>query len=267
MKKQSILVTLLLSLSLSAGTFLSCGKDSGDTEPKEEERLTFDDGFELVFVEGGTFTQGSDGLINADEKPAHEVTLSNYYIGKYEITQKQFFDLLGRFPDLPPVPSEGLGDNFPIYYVTYADAEAFLAKLNAQSGKHYRLPTEAEWEYAARGGKESKGYLYSGSDNPYDVTKYYGTGGNTWEVGYSVPNELGIHDLTGNAYEWTSDWYGPYSAEKQTNPTGPASGTHKVNRGGTYINVPVGLRVAARYKSLPEAQEKFLGFRIAHSEQ
>jgi formylglycine-generating enzyme required for sulfatase activity len=264
MKRQTILLGLILPLTVSTLICTSCKKDGDDPAT---ERLTFDDGIELVFVEGGVFTQGSDGLINADEKPAHEVELSSYYIGKYEITQKQYFDVVGRFPDLPPVASEGLGDNFPIYYVTYADAQEFLTKLNAKSGKRYRLPTEAEWEYAARGGKESKGYIYSGSNDPYAVTKYYGTSGNTWEIGYSTPNELGIYDLSGNAYEWTSDWYAPYPAEKQTNPTGPASGTHKVNRGGTFINVPVGLRVEARYKSLPEAQEKFLGFRIAHSEK
>jgi formylglycine-generating enzyme required for sulfatase activity len=269
MKAKHILIGLSLIASISASLFTSCGKDS---EPENQEQgktgnLTFSDGIELVFVEGGTYTQGSDGVIKADEKPAHQVTLGDFYIGKYEITQKQYYDITGHFPAIPPAQTEGQGDKFPVYYVTYFDALEFLTKLNEKSGKNYRLPTEAEWEYAARGGKKSKGYIYSGSDDPYKVTKYYGTGGNTWEIGYSVPNELGLYDLSGNVYEWTSDWYAPYSADAQTNPAGPASGEYRVARGGTFINVPTGLRVSARYRYPENAQEKFLGFRVAHGEE
>jgi len=268
MKNYFLKYAVLIALALSF-TFVSCSEDDDDDKggATKTGNLTFTDGLELVFVEGGTFTQGSDGTIKKDEAPAHQVTLSDYYIGKYEVTQKQFKDVTGRFPSIPPAATEGLGDDFPVYYVTYADAQEFLTKLSAKSGKHYRLPTESEWEFAARGGNKSKGYQYSGSDNPYEVTKYYGTGGNTWEVGFSVPNELGIYDLSGNVYEWTSDWYGAYSAEAQTNPTGPATGEERVARGGTFINVPTGLRVSARYKYPENAQEKALGIRVAHSEE
>ncbi|MDR2424223.1 MAG: formylglycine-generating enzyme family protein [Prevotellaceae bacterium] len=252
--------------------FAACSKDENKNETPEPDKtgkLTFTDGIDLIFVEGGTYTQGSDGLIVRNEAPQHSVTLSDFYLGKYEITQKQYKDVTGRLPEIEPTATDGLGDKYPVYYVTYADAQEFISKLNEKSGKHYRLPTEAEWEYAARGGKKSKGFIYSGSNDPNDVTKYYGTAGNSWPVDDPAlkPNELGIYNLTGNAYEWTSDWYGEYSANAQTNPTGPASGTERVARGGTYINVPTGLRVAARYHYEPDAQEKFIGFRIAHSEE
>ncbi|GHT55588.1 hypothetical protein AGMMS49982_21660 [Bacteroidia bacterium] len=263
MKKKEILFGLL-ALGISTTTFVSCDDDE---TPDKTGKLTFTDGIELVFVEGGTYKQGSDGLIKSDEAPQHDVTLSDFYIGKYEITQKQYNDIVGHYPALPPAADEGVGNNYPIYYVTYADAQDFLTKLSAKSGKSYRLPTEAEWEYAARGGKKSKGYTYSGSSDPYAVTKYYGSAGNSWEIGTSVANELGIYDLTGNVYEWTSDWYGAYTAEAQTNPTGATSGTERVARGGTFINVPTGLRVSARYKYPVTAQEKFLGIRVAHSEE
>ncbi|MDR1585466.1 MAG: formylglycine-generating enzyme family protein [Prevotellaceae bacterium] len=267
MKTKAILFGTLLAVAATA--FTACEKGNGNNNPDPEKtgNLTFNDGIELVFVEGGTYTQGSDGIIKSDEKPARQVTLSDFYIGKYEVTQKQYYDVVGHYPAIPPASTEGLGDKFPVYYVTYADAQEFLTKLNAESGNTYRLPTEAEWEYAARGGKKSKGYTYSGSNDPYAVTKYYGTGGNTWEIGYSVANELGIYDLSGNVYEWTSDWYGPYSAEAQTNPVGASSGEYRVARGGTFINVPTGLRVSARSKYPEDAQEKALGFRVAHSEE
>jgi formylglycine-generating enzyme required for sulfatase activity len=257
---------LNVSLGLFCSTLLSCGTDNEEATPEKTGKLTFSDGIEMVFIEGGTYMQGSDGVINGDEAPQHQVTLSNYYISKYEITQKQYFTIVGHYPELPPVSSEGLGDKYPVYYVAYADAQEFIAKLNVLSSKNYRLPTESEWEFAARGGKKSKGYLYSGSNDPYAVTKYYGIAGNSWEIGFSVPNELGIYDLSGNVYEWTSDWYGSYTSQAQTNPIGPATGQYKVARGGTFINVPVGLRVSARYKYEPTAQEKFLGLRLAHSE-
>ena len=248
----------------------SCSKDKSETpEPDKTGKLTFTDGIDLLFVEGGTYTQGSDGLIVKHEAPQHSVTLSDFYLGKYEITQKQFKDITGRFPAIAPSATEGLGDSYPVYYVTYADAQEFISKLNEKSGKNYRLPTEAEWEYAARGGKKSKGFIYSGSNDPYEVTKYYGTAGNSWPVNDPSlkPNELGIYNLSGNAYEWTSDWYGDYSADAQINPTGPASGTERVARGGTFVNRATGLRVSARYHYPPDEQQKFLGFRIAHSEE
>ncbi len=254
----------LLSVLLAA-----CSSDDNDPVPEQEKQgnITFADGIEMIFVEGGKFTQGSEDIGEEHEKPAHEVLLSDFYIGKFEVTQKQWWDIVGSWPELEPEEANGKGDDYPIYYVNFEDAQTFLRLLNEKTGRKYRLPTEAEWEYASKGGKKSKGYTYSGSDNPEDIAIYYGTVGGAHAIGLKNQNELGIYDMSGNVWEWTSDWYGPYNSQTQTNPTGPASGTERVTRGGTWINVPYGIRPTARYKHAPESAFKFLGFRIAHSEE
>jgi formylglycine-generating enzyme required for sulfatase activity len=246
---------------------VSCDKDddNGSAGNETENIVVTENGIDLVFVPGGTCTQGTTGIGEAHEKPAHQVTLSDFYIGKYEVTQKQWYDALGHWPSLEPETANGKGDNYPVYYVSWEDVQTFLTRLNETSGKKYRLPTEAEWEYASRGGQKSKGYLYSGSNTPDDIAIYYGTTGGSYAVGIKGANELGIHDMSGNVWEWTSDWYGPYSTEPQTNPTGPETGSERVTRGGTWINVPYGIRITARYRHTPESTLKFLGFRIARS--
>ncbi|MBQ3247459.1 MAG: SUMF1/EgtB/PvdO family nonheme iron enzyme, partial [Alistipes sp.] len=175
------------------------------------------DGFEMVFVKGGTFTmgataeQGSDA--DSDEKPAHSVTVSNFYIGKYEVTQAQWEAVMGKNP------SRFKGDNLPVERVSWNDIQKFIEKLNAKTGKRYRLPTEAEWEYAARGGNQSKGYKYSGSNDIGSVAWYTDNSSSpTHPVGQKQPNELGLYDMSGNVYEWCSDWHGSYSSGSQTNP-------------------------------------------------
>jgi formylglycine-generating enzyme required for sulfatase activity len=271
MKKKFHLFPLIFIGLFMAIIAISCDKEDDDDDGKsngaeEENIVVTENGIDLVFVPGGTLTQGATDIGEANEKPAHPVTLSDFYIGKYEVTQKQWFDVVGAWPDLEPEEANGKGDNYPIYYVTWEDVQTFLTKLNEKSsGKTYRLPTEAEWEYASHGGQKSKGYLYSGSDNPGDIAIYYGTTGGSYAVGIKGANELGIHDMSGNAWEWTNDWYGPYSSEPQTNPQGPATGTERVTRGGNWINTPYGLRITARYKHVPESALKFLGFRIARS--
>jgi len=218
----------------------------------------------MVFVQGGTFTMGctpeQGGDCNDDEKPAHQVTLSSFYIGKYEVTQAQWKAVIGNNP------SSFKGDNLPVESVSWDDVQDFIRKLNAHTGKQYRLPTEAEWEYAARGGNKSHEYKYSGSYYPNDVAWFSENGGETTHpVGTKQPNELGIYDMSGNVYEWCSDWYGNYSSNAQTNPEGSSSGSIRVFRGGGWNYIARNCRVSSRYYYAPDFRSYFLGFRLACS--
>ena len=160
---------------------------------------------EMVFVKGGTFMMGATPEQGSDagdgEKPVHSVTVSDFYIGKYEVTQAQWKAVMGKNP------SHYKGENRPVERVSWYDIQKFIEKLNAKTGKRYRLPTEAEWEYAARGGNQSKGYKYSGSNDIGSVAWYTNNSGDrTHPVGQKQPNELGLYDMTGNVWEWCSDW-------------------------------------------------------------
>ncbi len=208
--------------------------------------------FEMVYVQGGTFQmgataeQGSDAY--DDEKPVHSVTLSDFHIGKYEVTQGLWKEVMGENPSYNKA-----GDNYPVEMVSWEDCQRFIEWLNSRTGLNFRLPTEAEWEYAARGGQKSRGYKYSGST--YDlgsVAWYEGNSGNrTHPVGQKQANELGLYDMSGNVYEWCYDWYGRYSSSSQRNPSGPASGADRVLRGGSFI-LNAGLcRVSNRSRSDP----------------
>ena len=184
----------------------------------------------MVLVEGGTFTMGckSDWFCNGEAVPEHRVTLSDYYMSIYEVTQAQWKAVMGANNN----PSAFKGDRLPVESVSWFDAQDFIRKLNTLTGKQYRLPTEAEWEWAARGGVEgAKGqaHKYSGSDRWEDVAW---SDSRTFIVGNKAPNELGIYDMTGSVWEWCSDWYGRYSSNPQTNPKGPSSGNTRVARGG-----------------------------------
>ena len=244
---------------------------------------------EMVFVEGGTFTMGSNDSDAYDhERPTHQVTLSDYYIGKYEVTQQLWeyvMNYSGTCADGSAMnaysggtwlgsynpsnyPEYGKGDSYPAYYVSYDDiVDIFLPRLNRITGGDYRLPTESEWEYAARGGKHSKQYnpKYSGSDYLDEVAWYDEdcSSGSTHQVGQKSPNKLGIHDMSGNVWEWCSDWYGRYSSSAQTNPTGPASGDYRVGRGGGWFDDAQLCRVSIRGCGYPEFRDGYLGFRLA----
>lgn len=177
---------------------------------------------------------GSNSGDDNDERPVHLVTLSDFYIGKYEVTVAQyraFVEDLGR--RMPKEPEWGWNDRHPIVNVSHLDAEAYCSWLSQKFGGNWRLPTEAEWEYAARGGAQSRGYTYAGG-NDQDAVGWYGdnAGGQVNAVGKRKANELGIYDMSGNAHELCSDWYGDYSADAQTNPQGPSSGRYRVRRGG-----------------------------------
>jgi len=210
---------------------------------------------EMVFVEGGTFTMGctdeqeDDCLDN--EKPAHQVTLSSFQIGKYPVTENQWEALMGYNPSCFPK------DNCPVDHATLDEIHDYINKLNAATGKKYRLPTEAEWEYAARGGNKSKGYKFSGS-NDYSLVAQHGYG--PFEVGQKMPNELGIYDMSGNVWEWCSDWYGAYSADAQINPQGPSSGEYHVVRGGGWNAGGFGFSVS--WRSYVTAHYCIFGFRL-----
>ena len=216
----------------------------------------------MVRVEGGTFTmgatseQGSDAFDN--EKPAHQVTLSSFSIGKYEVTQEEWQAVMGGNP------SYSKGSKRPVESVSWNDCQEFIRKLNTMTGKRFRLPTEAEWEYAARGGNKSIGYKYAGSDNLDRVAWYdKNSGSKTHDVGQKSPNELGVYDMSGNVWEWCADWYGSYSSNSQTNPSGPSSGSYRVYRGGSWDLIARSCRVSNRFYDSPGSTYNFLGLRLA----
>ena len=187
----------------------------------------------MVYVSGGTFTMGGTSEQGSDaddsEKPTHSVTLSSYYICKYEVTQALWRVVMGSNP------SNFKGDNLPVEWVSWNDCQTFINRLNSYTGRNFRLPTEAEWEFAARGGNYSRRYKYSGSNYIGDVAWYDGNSGNrTHPVGTKQANELGLYDMSGNVWEWCSDWYGSYSSYSQSNPTRATSGSYRVIRGGSW---------------------------------
>ena len=217
--------------------------------------------FEMVYVEGGSFDMGATTEQGSDaydwEKPVHSVTLSDYYIGKCEVTQELWEAVMGSNP------SNFRGAQNPVESVSWNDCQNFIKKLNSLTGRTFRLPTEAEWEYAARGGNQSSHYKYSGSDNIDDVAWYYdNSGSSTHAVGTKSPNELGIYDMSGNVWEWCSDWYGGYSAGAQTNPQGPSSGSNRVLRGGSWSYSAWNCRVSIRNYYGPDNSDSIIGLRL-----
>ena len=184
----------------------------------------------MVYVSGGTFIMGGDE--SSDQTPTHSVTLSSYYICKYEVTQALWRAVMGSNP------SKFKGDNLPVEQVSWNDCQTFINRLNSYTGRNFRLPTEAEWEFAARGGNYNRHYKYSGSNYISDVAWYCDNSGNrTHPVGTKQANELGLYDMSGNVWEWCSDWYGSYSSYSQSNPTGATSGFGRVERGGNWCGL------------------------------
>ena len=215
--------------------------------------------FTMVGVQGGTFQMGSnDGGAYSNQKPIHSVTLSSYYIGQTEVTQALWKAVMGSNP------SNFKGDNLPVEEVSRYDCQSFITKLNQLTGEHFRLPTEAEWEFAAKGGRQSRGVKYSGSNTIGDVAWYDdNSGSKTHPVATKSPNELGIYDMSGNVLEWCQDWEGNYSSSSQTNPTGPSSGSFRVIRGGDWLNNAACCRSAFRGCGTPDGRGYNLGLRLA----
>ncbi|MBO7724073.1 MAG: SUMF1/EgtB/PvdO family nonheme iron enzyme [Paludibacteraceae bacterium] len=218
--------------------------------------------FTMIYVEGGSFVMGctseqSDCI--SDERPAHRVTVNSYYIGETEVTQELWSAVMGRNP------SYYTGSQRPVEQVSWNDCQKFINKLNQLTGRKFRLPTEAEWEYAARGGKKSKAYKYSGSNTLDNVAWYTNNSGNqTHNVKTKFPNELGIYDMSGNVREWCQDWYGSgyYANSPQANPTGPSSGFYRVLRGGSWLSFAQNCRVARRSSNTPSLSSGNVGFRL-----
>ena len=214
---------------------------------------------DLIYVKGGTYQMGSNdgGKI---EKPIHTVIVSDFYIGKYEVTQKEWKDIMGNNP------SNWKGYNLPVENVSWKNVQKFIKKLNTKTGWNYRLPTEAEWEYAARGGNKSNGYKYSGSNDIGSVAWYNSNSNSkTHSVGGKKANELGIYDMSGNVWEWCNDWKGSYSSSSQTNPKGASSISYRVYRGGCWINNAENCRVANRNYGYADVSTYTLGFRLTRS--
>ena len=234
--------------------------------------------FKMVAVEGGTFSMGATEEQGSDaygsEKPVHQVTLSSYSIGQTEVTQELWQAVMGSNPSYFQAstdPDYGTNLQRPVEQVSWNDCHTFIAKLNELTGKTFRLPTEAEWEYAARGGNKSQGYKYAGSNNVSDVAWYIsnipsqtigdnGYGAQT--VATKAPNELGLYDMSGNVWEWCQDWYGYYSSDAQTNPTGPSNGATVVFRGGSWSHSFQSCRVSMRNNCGEMVTDRYIGLRL-----
>ena len=230
---------------------------SGDILPIEVKGISFN----MVRVEGGTFDMGATPEQvnpNDDEKPVHQVTLSSYYIGETEVTQALWQAVMGSNP------SDFKGDSLPVEYVSWDDCQTFIERLNTITHRNFRLPTEAEWEFAARGGNKSRHTQYSGSDN-LDEVAWYGSNSNdkTHPVKSKKANELGIYDMSGNVWEWCQD---KYDSTPQNNPIGPSSGARRVSRGGGWGSDARGCRLSCRSGRSPGFRTTFLGLRLVLSE-
>jgi formylglycine-generating enzyme required for sulfatase activity len=218
--------------------------------------------FTMIPVKGGTFKMGATAEQNSpapDEKPVHQVMLSNYYIGETEVTQALWTAVMGSNP------SYFTGNNRPVERVSWDDCQTFIRKLNSLTGETFRLPTEAEWEYAARGGSKSQGYQYSGSNNVNELAWYTNDARQTKNVKTKAPNELGIYDMSGNVWEWCQDWYSSssYNSGDVSNPQGPASGSERVSRGASWYDNAWSCRSARRNPLSPSLQTFNLGLRLA----
>lgn len=264
-------VAVAAVVGIVCAKFLSVGEDMEQkTEQKTESApqlgsQTFTVNgvkFTMVPVEGGTFTmgatseQGSDAL--EGEYPAHQVTLSDYYIGQTEVTQALWKAVMGSNP------SDSKGDNLPVEQVSWDDCQVFIQKLNQLTGKQFRLPTESEWEYAARGGRKSRGYKYAGGNDIGLVAWHTGNSGNeTHTVATKQANELGVYDMSGNVEEWCSDWYDGYQSSSQSDPQGPSLGSDRVGRGGSFFFNARYCRVSNREYYTPDFRSFDLGLRLS----
>lgn len=236
-------------------------KHREEEERTKEMTFTVDNvSFKMIRVEGGSFMMGSpdnDSDAFDDEKPQHRVTLSNYYIGETPVTQALWEAVMGDNPSI------NKGDCLPVETWSWEDCQEFIKQLNKMTGKTFRLPTEAEWEYAARGGRKSLGFKYAGS-NDIDKVAWYdrNSGKITHPVKQKCANELGLYDMSGNVWEWCQDWFGSYNSSAQTNPFGPSSGSIRVFRGGSWNSYARYCRVANRSYYSPD-RRRVIGFRLA----
>ncbi len=239
-------------------TVYSCHNPSDENNAESEakpDKAKIEKLLEFVKVEGGTFTMGDENL--SDATP-HEVEVSSFYIQKTEVTQELWEAVMGSNPS----QNKSSKDN-PVTNVSWNDCQEFIKKLNSLTGKKYRLPTEAEWEYAARGAKQSKGYKYAGSDNLDEVALHSeNSNQKIHPVAEKKPNELGLYDMSGNVVEWCNDWYGDYRVKFIKNPQGPDNGETRVFRGGSCFCGAGYCLVADRVYGRPDYRLVNLGFRL-----
>ncbi len=264
------LFSIFMLLAVSAAA--TAGGISG-AEPSDEpgnavaySGKTYTDpitGMEFVLVRGGCYQMGSPATEvdrDDDEGPIHKVCVDDFYIGKYEVTQSQYQKITGSNP------SYFKGKNRPVEKVSWNDAQSYIAKLNNKSGKSYRLPTEAEWEYAARSGGRGEKWAGTNSESSLGNYAWYNSnsGIKTHSVGRKRANGLGLYDMSGNVWEWCSDWYEEdyYKQSPWSNPQGPSTGSYRVFRSGCWSNDKGSLRSASRYRNFPDNRYYYLGFRL-----
>lgn len=252
--KKSLRTAMIIGFLLAVGTAFAGAENRNYTDPVT--------GMEFVWVQGGCFQMGDtfdSGLYyNENEKPVHKVCVDGFWIGKTEVTQGQWRKIMSSNPSYFKK-----GDNYPIESVSWVDCQAFIKKMNSQSGKKFRLPYEAEWEYAARSGGKSENY--AGGSDIGQVAWYSENSGNEPQpVGGKSPNGLELYDMSGNVFEWCEDWYGKnyYSNSPQDNPHGPSEGTHRILRGGSWMDVPSDVRNSFRFRGQPGGRDNYLGFRL-----
>lgn len=264
----SLSATVAVSVVLTVFSY-GCSGDPPVTPPDDDDTgPIYVDSIDMVYVDGGTFMMGCDAARFGNEcnpdAPLHEVSLGGFYIGKYEVTQKLWQDVMGG----NPAYNSWYDDlTLPVEQVSWNDVQKFITKLNKATGESYRLPTEAEWEYAARGGAGGGNFEFSGSDDVDNVAWYKNNSdAQSHPVGGKQPNALGVYDMSGNVAEWVADWYDDkyYAVSPRDNPKGPSSATSsRCFRGGTWLYNPVASRVFRRDMAAPETKNNYLGFRLA----
>lgn len=239
------------------------GKENTETVETIETVTVNGVTFKMVNVKGGTFTMGAteEQLDEAkpNEFPAHEVTLSDFSIGQTEVTQELWQAVMGNNP------SYISGDpQLPVEHVSWEDCKTFILALSELTGQDFRLPTEAEWEYAARGGSKSHGYKYAGGNTPDEIMWYNANSDSTTHhVATKQPNELGLYDMSGNVWEWCRDWFGDFTDAAQISPIGPDTGEYRINRGGSWYGDTSYCRVSRRNKAAQDATPINCGLRLA----
>jgi formylglycine-generating enzyme required for sulfatase activity len=252
-KKTPWLMIGLGAATVVAAVLLLRKKKTDDADPPLHSTPPLQ--IDMVAIRGGTFQMGSESCeAQWYEQPVHTVTLSSFQIGKYEVTQGQWQALMGSNPS-----RYQKGDPYPVEQVSWNAVQTFISRLNQQTGKRYRLPTEAEWEYAARGGSTEDRY------GNLDLSAWYSgnSGGTTHPVGGKQPNAYGLYDMLGNVWEWCQDWFGEYTASAGSNPTGPHDGMGRTDRGGGFETLATGVRVSNRSGYPPGNSYDYLGFRLA----
>lgn len=252
---------LFIALIATAGLFSNTSCNNTNSKAK---KLGDTIAQNMILIEGGTYTMGTDTIdyeeIHSDQAPAHQVTLKSFYICKYEVTQKEWEAIMKNNPSEFALN----GPNNPVENVSWDDCQEFIQKLNETTGMKFRLPTEAEWEFAARGGNKSKGCRYSGNNDRYEVAVLYRDyDQGTDNVGTLLENELGLYDMSGNVYEFCQDFYGEYDAKSQTDPINTNKSVYHVARGGAWFSASYNCTVTNRVKMAKSERANGVGLRLA----